>query len=220
LDDIKADTWEYNEKERLQVHFCTKVWNELIRLLDTLPRCKILKEVLLYDIAQMINGKYFSALVNLQPVMINSAEDYIYGPHSMHAVIFLSIDMMATETVDLNEMGILRSIFWSSSVMARISNCVVTWKREAKAKDFSNLIFGVGIEEKIIKPDELSSLPTDQLCERISKSQLENHLLDEWINRKKFILSFKDTIKSVNLEVFAQQNEMFLQLHLACKGQI
>jgi hypothetical protein len=185
-----------------------------------MPRHEELIPVLMYDLMQMVNGKYFSSLVNQFPFMLNSAEHWNYSPHSMHGMIFISIDLMASPSVSLEKMGLLRNIYWLASSMAHISNCLATWRREAKTRDFSSIIFSIAVEEQIFSLSQLKNSPVEEIIQKIEDSKLDRLLLKEWLERKEKILSFQNQLPEVDLHHFAEQNEQFLRMHLVCIGRI
>ena len=51
---------------------------------------------------------------------------------ALAAMIFCTVDVMASPSVKLEEFGTMRAIFWNANVMANIANCIATWKREVR----------------------------------------------------------------------------------------
>lgn len=98
-----------------KVYFCRALRRRVSSLLRGLPRFEQLARVLEYDLRQMINEKRYSAVCNSTPAMVNAVEHTMYAPHTMNAMIFLSIDLMACPpSVKHSELGLLRAVFWVS----------------------------------------------------------------------------------------------------------
>ena len=200
--------------------YCHTLKTHLWSLARKLPRFEELKEVLEYDIRQMLNEKRYSALTNKNPHMINRTEHSLVAPHTMHAMIFLTCDLMASPSVPSTEFGMLRSIYWDANVMANIANCLGTWAREIPKRDWSSPLFPQAIEDGVFTIQQLNSMDVDAIKARVEESGVEGKLLARWFSHRDHIMSLNDKITCASAADFAAQNDAFLAMHLACRGFI
>lgn len=209
-----------NKEEDGKMEFCHFLKTEIWKAAAKLPRFEEFKAMLEYDLRQMLNEKRYSALCNLQPYVINRSEHSLYAPHTMHGVIFLMCDLLASPSVDAKEVGSLRAVYWDASVMANLANCLGTWRREIGKKDWSSPIFPQALEAGLFTIDELNSLGEAEVKARLEGSDMEEKLLQRWYDAYEHVHTFQGRVHSYEPDTFNKQNEAFLAMHLACRGHI
>jgi len=202
------------------IRFCQKLWKEFEKLVIVFPKYSEFRQLLHFDIFQMINGKYYNYLSLQQTNIINLEEAFNYGPHSMHGMIFFTVDWMASSQVETKEIGLLRSVYWISSVMAHLSNSLATWRREVKSRDFSSILFPVALQNKTLEIQDLNELSIEDLIRKMENSKIEDIVLYHWIMKRDQALQIGKSIISIDVEEFMKRNEHFLEIHLACSTVI
>lgn len=202
--------------------FCHLLRDRTWALLRSLPRFNDVAIMLERDVRNMLDEKRYSAMCNDNPHAINRTEHSLFAPHTMHAMIFLSVDLMATtqDQVDKTEMGLLRAMYWHANVMANIANCCATWPREVPKRDWSSPLFPLAVEQGVFTVEELGSLSVEAIMARIESSSLEDELLHEWYARFDAIEDLAPRVRSLDAHAFNVQNMAFLLMHLACRGFI
>jgi len=168
----------------------------------------------------MLNEKRYSALTNKNPDMINKTEHSLVAPHTMHAMIFLTCDLMASPDVSRRELGLLRSMYWDANVMANLANCLGTWTREIPKRDWSSPLFPQAISDGLLTIKDLDSLPAEDVESRIRESDVEAKLLGRWFQHYDHIMSLDKAVTCCSAAEFAEKNVAFLAMHLACRGFI
>lgn len=108
--------------------------------------------------------------------------------------------------------------------MARISNDLATWEREAQEGDWSSSVFNLALAGGYIERSLLSHLPEqtvlDQIKRQIHGSDILEKLRMEWQKQRDHILDSAETCRSVNVSQYVHGLEQLEQLHCEYKGRI
>jgi hypothetical protein len=209
----------FSEYQWLQAY--EELWFILNMLFRLLPGYERFSDMLNFDIRQFLNGIRYTVLLSKHPYIINSHEHELYISNNMNIIIFATIDLLASPNVDMSELRIMREIFWHAQYMARISNDIVTWEREANDADFSSSVFALAIAERCINVRDLILLRENKLTQikdQIKQSDILKKLIVEWQRRREHILSFASQCQSIDIPLYVKGLEQLDKLHLESKS--
>jgi len=196
------------------------LWSEMSRRLCALPRYREFADLLQFDHQQLINSMRYACLLREHPERLNSAEDALYQPPSMYILPSATIDLMASPTFDINEIGRVRAAVQCAQAMGRIANMLTTWQREVHQHDFTSGIFALAVERGVLSQDDLRSSVATDIEARILASSLEQELVDRWAARRQTLRETADNLQSVDLGAYATAHDHFFRMHLGCWGLI
>jgi len=205
-------------EEKQYLIFTQKLWNYITKRIKRYPKYKELKEVLSYDISQVLNAMKYSYLVNKNPYLINKTEYWLYLPYNMGFFLYFDLDLMCSPNFNFKALGSMREIIWKAQNMARIGNWVSTWEREIKDKDFTSGIFAYAIDSGVISIDDLKKENESEIIKKIKKAKIEERLLNEWEQYYFEIKELGKKIKKFNIKDFLSRFEKLIIGHLISKG--
>lgn len=205
-------------KEKRYLFFTKKVWNDIEKRIKKYPKYKELKEILDYDINQVLNAIKYSYLVNKTPSLINKTEYWLYLPYNMVLFIYSAFDLMCSHHFKLKEIGKIREIIWRAQRMARIGNWITTWQREIKENDFSSGVFAYAMDVGAITSKDLKKENSINLTKTIKKMKLEKALLKEWERYYNEISKISKRTGIINIKDYLARLEKLIILHLISNG--
>ncbi len=136
--DLSTDTLSEHESEI--VALTDFLIADIKTSLANLPNWNILQNIFLFDIWQIYLSNRFSELMTASPWVRNITEAKFYGPYNMGMVAAGMIDLMATPSLVLSELGKCREIFLLGQRLGRIGNLIATFARENDENDHTNEI--------------------------------------------------------------------------------
>lgn len=187
------------DKEKLYLRFSIDICERITLLIKKFPRYKELREIFEYDINQTLNAMKYDFIINKNYYLINKTECWLFPPHSMRFIITPTVDLMCSSKFNINELSMLREIFWKVQKMARIGNWISTWEREIFDKDFSSGVFAYAISLKIISVEDLKNNNCD-INKKIKESKIKNKLLEKWEKYYWEIFDFKKDISIFSIQ--------------------
>jgi hypothetical protein len=203
-------------ENRLYLDFGVSIWQAFLKLAKDYPRHEIFKKTLYFDVLQIFNSMRFSALINDNPRLINTAEYWGYSPNSMQLMAHYTLNLMCSNGLNLKEMGMIRKIVWHAQYMLRIGNCLGTWEREIKEGDYSNGIFAHLIEKGILETDSLVN--GGLLIDKKDITEVEDYFFRQWEKHYIYIKKTSPKIKFFDTKKFLLQLEKILILHLSIRN--
>jgi len=178
--------------------FVEELWSTIRERRSHMPRHGEFDALLDFDYAQLFNSFWYALLLNGEPFLSNRTEHNLYHPHSMHIMVSSTFDLMCSPDFASQEHGLLREATWNAQMMGRISNCVTTWRREIKEKDYSGHVFSLALERGIIRLDELHSSNTMEIERELRASEIEYLLLAIWARHREKIIESSALVRSVD----------------------
>jgi hypothetical protein len=221
LEIVSNKSSKNTDKKNDKVIFFKKLWNHFSKEIKKLPRYKEFKDIIPYDLNQIVNSVRFSYMTNQKPECLNLKEVEFYGSFNMIVYVLNGIDLMASPKFDKKELPHLRTVFWNAQQMARIGNWLSTWKREIKEEDISSGVFAYALSHNILSVDELKkikSLDEKYIIEKIENSGMFEYFQGNWKESYENIKNKKDSIKSVDINRYMNGLENLIKLHLASEG--
>ena len=183
-----------NPTHDLVVH----LFREMRQTLGHFPRFHDFRDILNFDIKHIFLANQYSEMMTLRPSIRNMTEGQSFGPYNMGMVAAGMIDLMATSTLTIQELGKMREIFIDGQRVGRIGNLLATYKRERNEGDVTNEMFyhPKGVE---IAMTEL----VDEMGEKLTK--ISNRFQE---------------IKTFNLKAYVSGLHDFFRLHTSMEGII
>lgn len=218
---IRGDEIEIKKlslKDQKYLLFTKKLWSYIDKEVRKYPYYKELKKILYYDLNQVINGMEYACLVNKNFYLINKTEYWLYLPHNMTFMVYLTVDLMCSNEKIIKKIGLIREIMWESQKIGRISNWVTTWQREIEDRDFTSGVFAYAIEKNVLDPDQLKTLSKNKIIDKIKKSNIEKDLLNELEISYNIIKYNKKRISPINIDNFISGLEYLLLVDLVSRG--
>lgn len=203
---------------RQYLAFTRKVWREIQRRSEELPRYKELEAIFRYDYDQLLNTMRYAVLVNRHPFLLNMVENELYQPHNMHMMISSTIDLMASPSFDVAEIGLLREVIWRAQRMGRIGNQVSTWEREIKDADYTSEVFAYALSRGIIRLDQIHRRATAEMHAAMKREDVEGYFLEQWQKLHGEIAGLAPLIRSTAVLRLLAGLEELIKLHMGSKG--
>ena len=206
------------EEQREYRRYSEKVWKRVWQRLEEYPRYEEFRDILVYDYRQLMNTMRYAVLIRKNPSMMNIPEHDSYLPHNMHMMVSGTIDLMASKTFDVAELGNLRRVLLYAQHMGRIGNLVTTWEREVREKDYSSGVFAMALSRGILTEEDLLDGDQEKISKAIRASNIEASFLARWQEFRIRIIRLAKRTKSVNVRQLVRGLDTLIQLHLGSRG--
>lgn len=180
--------------------FALSLFKEMETVLQRLPHYQHLNQILGFDLSQFYTANRYSSLVTANPFIGNPAENRAYAHHNMGMVLVSMMDLMASENLDLSELGAMREVFLMGQRMGRIFNVLVTRKREIMDGDITS---------------ELASYSSEHET-AVAIKKLRQEICD----LREKILTYDSRIKTFSVKAFVDGLNQVQTLHEKMEGTI
>ena len=208
---------QLDQREKNYIGLSIKLWKEIKSTIKKYPRFKEFKDIVEYDIGQVLNAMEYAYLINKNPNLINKREYWLYLTHGMQAMVYSTFDLMCSK-FNIKEVALFRRIVWEAQEMARLGNCLSTWEREIKENDFASGIIAYAVEGKTINPSDLKNNNKTEIFTKVKNSNIETNFLKRWENKYYRIKRIGKETKDLDVERFLSGLEDLLTLELASKN--
>jgi len=205
-----------NKKEKKYAKLALNILNYIKKTIKKYPKYNKIKDILHFDLMQVLNAIHYSSLINKNPYLINKSEQKIYPCFNMVAFVYSDLDLMCSLKLNFKNLTIFREIIWRAQKMARIGNWVSTWEREVYEEDYTSGVFIYAAINENIKIEELKNKNKEKIINKIKKSGEEKKLLKEWENNYREIQELKKRKQKNKLLIdqFLFKLKKLLILHL------
>lgn len=133
-----------SKSDRATYELAKKLMENIHSQIKELPHYQSLKEILNFDLETVYRANRYSELMHVHPQMINLKESQEYGPYNMGMLAAGMLDLMGSEHLVTEELGIAREVFLLGQRMGRIGNLLATYQREIAENDVTNEISVAG----------------------------------------------------------------------------
>jgi hypothetical protein len=221
---VSADDWLadrlalWTGRRRDYLEMIAKLWNEVWTRCESYPRFAELEFLLRFDNEQSLNAMRYALLANQSPGMLNSIEHDLYQPHNMQIMFMASIDLAASTSFDMNELGMAREIFWHAQRMGRIGNMLTTWEREVLDRDFTSGVFAHALARGILGPTDLRNLPAHEIMSVLETAECQAYFIRDWKTQRQEMAAKIQNIRSCDLTCYQRGFEELIILHLGSRG--
>lgn len=212
----RLNIWDSRRRACLDV--IGQIWNEVWSRCKTYPRFKDFEQLLRFDNEQILNAMRFALLVNQRPSLLNVVEHDLYQPHNMQVMFMASVDLAASPSFDLDELGHAREVFWHAQRMGRIGNMITTWEREVLDRDFTSGIFAHAMRKGVLNADDLRTLPAYEIMALLDAAECQEHFVREWSFHRQQMAAKIRNFRSLDLSAYLHAFEHLIKLHLGSRG--
>ena len=203
-----------NKEEKEYLKFSIKLWCYIEKEIKKYPRYKEFRNIFSFDFSQVLNAIEYSFFINQTPSLINKTEYWNYSSHTLQGLTYCSLDLMCFPKFAIKELGIVREIFWQAQRIARIGNCLSTWKRELKEGDLTSGILAYAIGSDSFDINDLNKKNKIKLISKINYLNIRYKLLKKWQQYYDEIRYLCRKIKSIKTRRFLLQLEKLTLIYL------
>lgn len=208
----------FDPARRAYLELLGESWRELWARSASYPRAAEFEDDLRFDYAQVLQGLWHSLRINLNPARINVYENDCYQPHNMAMVYMAMLDLCASPSFDVRELGPAREVFLHAQMMGRIGNTLATWERELKSRDFASGMFAHAVELGLVPADTLSRADEAELHRSLAEPGVERALFHVWqVHRGKMAQKIA-RVQSVDLSSYLVACEELVATHMCGRG--
>jgi len=221
---LAAEEWPaerlafWNGRRHDYLEMISKLWTEVWSRCKTYPQFGSFEHLLRFDNEQTLNAMRYALLANQSPGILNIVEHDLYQPHNMQIMFMATLDLTASPGFDMDELGLVREIFWHAQRMGRIGNMITTWEREVLDRDFTSGIFAHALHRGILGASDLRDLPAHEIMSKLEDASCQDYFFAEWQNHRNQIARKIDIIQSVDLCPYLKGFEQLIKLHLSSRG--
>ena len=208
--------WTGRRREYLEM--IARLWREVWSRCQSYPRFREFESLLRFDNEQTMNAMRYALLVNQSPAVLNNIEHDLYQPHNMQIVFMSTVDLCASVTFDLSELGLAREIFWHAQCMGRIGNMLTTWEREVLDRDFTSGVFAHSVTRGILAPSALQSLPAYEIMTMLEGADCHAYFIRDWKTHRQEMARKTQAVRSCNLACYLEGFEKLILLHVGSRG--
>ena len=208
----------WTDRRREYLEMIARLWRELWGRCQSYARFAEFQHLLRFDNEQSLNAMRYALLVNQSPSVLNNIEHDLYQPHNMQIMFMSSVDLCASPTFDVNELGTAREIFWHAQRMGRIGNMLTTWQREVLDRDFTSGVFAHCVTSGVLAPSDLRSLPAYEIMSTLETAECHAHFIRDWKSNRDEIARKLQAVRSCDLTPYLKGFEQLIFLHLASRG--
>ena len=212
----RLELWDSRRRSYLEV--IARIWSEVWSRCKTYPRFNEFEQLLRYDNAQTLNAMRFALLVNQRPSILNVVEHDLYQPHNMQIMFMASVDLCASPSFNIDELGHAREVFWHAQRMGRIGNMITTWEREVLDRDFTSGIFAHAIHKHVLNVEDLRKLPAHEIMTLLETAECQEHFVREWNFHREQMVRKVGSVQSVDLLGYQKGFEELIKFHLGSRG--
>ncbi|MET0287021.1 MAG: hypothetical protein ABW352_21235 [Polyangiales bacterium] len=212
------DLAHFDAERRAYLELLGETWRELWARMASYARFADFEDDLRFDYAQVLQGLWHSLRINVNPARINVYENDCYQPHNMAMVYMAMLDLCASPSFDVRDLGPAREVFLHAQMMGRIGNTLATWERELKCRDFASGMFAHAVDLGMVPAEDLSEAGEDELKRSLGAPQVEGRLFQVWrVHRDKMTDKVR-RVRSVDLSGYLSACEELVATHMCGRG--
>ncbi|MCK5292705.1 MAG: hypothetical protein KAR39_11905 [Thermoplasmata archaeon] len=105
-------------------------WKQILSFLKTGPQFNQYKDLLLFDIGELIQCQRYNFTINVTPSLCNTEEYIAYGTHNFNVKPHMTMDLIFSPEFDKNELSAFRSALHHIQIAVQLVNDIYTIERE------------------------------------------------------------------------------------------
>lgn len=166
-----------SDYEQRLVNFARHITQEMTAILETLPHYEALKDVFEFDFKQFYNANQYYSLAFKNTYLLNSWEIKFIGPFNMGMIIAGTIDIMASPTFAMTDLGATRILLSLAQRFGHICNTITTLEREIHEHTYTNEAVIISREQGVLSEQDLNDEKYQFIVDTISPAR--NQLITE-----------------------------------------
>ncbi len=201
----------FDEKEKGVLKLGSFLGQQLLACMNAFPHYQVLCKFFEFDLTQFYQANRFAQLLTTCPSAANRFELALYGPHNMGMVAAGVIDLMASDYIDMQELGTIRTVFSYGQRLGRICNVLTTYERELSEGDITN-------ELKVMNIESTRGAFHEQGKENGSLDKNRSHSLRSILEKERTnlfarIIGLAPYVKSFNVHQYVNGLRYLQELH-------
>ncbi len=188
------------------------MWKEIHVTLSAFPLYGALVDTFKFDLRQALNAIRYTGLVVKSPLLANEMECDRYSPHSMCMMVFDTMDLMATDDVLFEELGVIRALSCMRERMGRLSNALATLDREVLEGGLTSEICIAGLERGLIDLDQLKHDERSAIVSRLEP--IVGEFNDKWRELGASISAKGEGLRTFDVDLFLEGAGCLHELYL------
>jgi hypothetical protein len=131
-------------------------WDEVVSILESAPRFEEFKDLLLFDMGELIQCQRFNLAINMNPLLCNTDEYLAYGTHNFNVKPHMTMDLMFSQDFRREDLAAFRRALHHIQIAIQLVNDVYTLDREIMEEgSFGNYSMIWGLEKERISIDDI-----------------------------------------------------------------
>lgn len=188
---------EKNETSPLSL--ARESWKEMLSFLRTGPQFQRYKDLLLFDIGELIQCQRYNYAINITPSLCNCEEYLAYGTHNFNVKPHMTMDLIFSPEFDKEELSTFRTALHHIQIAIQLVNDVYTIEREINEEvSFGNFATIYALENHGIDLNEVYGDSAYEVVEAFAMDKFES-LWNHHMGEAKRLLS---DVKSFDVERF------------------
>ncbi len=164
---------EKNENSPLSL--AREAWREMLSFLKTGPQFHQYKDLLHFDIGELIQCQRYNYSINITPSLCNCEEYLAYGTHNFNVKPHMTMDLIFSPEFDKNELSSFRTALHHIQIAIQLVNDVYTVEREINEEvSFGNYATIYTIENNVINLKEVYDDNAFQVIESFAMEKFES----------------------------------------------
>lgn len=185
---------------------------QIYKKIEPFPFFNDFKDLLKFEIIQIVNSMKFSILANKNRFLISEIDFWNFFPCAMQIMLYAIFELMCvSKKVALVDLKKAREIILIAQKMGRVGNWISTWEREINEKDFTSMVFVYALKQGVIKIDDLEKKGVEKI---IKKSDIEKNIFKEWNSFYKNINNVKNKNNIIKIKDLSRKLKKLLILQL------
>jgi hypothetical protein len=107
-----------------------EAWRQILSFLKTGPQFNQYKDLLLFDVGELIQCQRYNFTINITPSLCNTEEYITYGTHNFNVKPHMTMDLIFSPEFDKNELSTFRSALHHIQIAVQLVNDIYTIERE------------------------------------------------------------------------------------------
>ena len=156
-------------------------WDEVLSILESAPRFEEFKDLLLFDMGELMQCQRFNFAINTNPLLCNTDEYLAYGTHNFNVKPHMTMDLMFSPDFKREDLAAFRRALHHIQIAIQLVNDVHTIDREIMDEgSFGNYSMIWGLEKGRISVDDIYCMRASKIKKafplRIFEKKWKHHM--------------------------------------------
>ncbi|MFQ5909509.1 MAG: hypothetical protein ACE5IJ_02170 [Thermoplasmata archaeon] len=139
-------------------------WDEVVSILESAPRFEEFRDLLLFDMGELMQCQRFNLVINMNPLLCNTDEYLAYGTHNFNVKPHMTMDLMFSRDFRREDLAPFRRALHHIQTAIQLVNDVHTMDREIMDEgSFGNYSMIWGLEKGRISIDDVYQMRASKI---------------------------------------------------------
>lgn len=192
-------------------------WDEVVSILEKTPRFEEFKDLLLFDMGELIQCQRFNFAINMNPLLCNTDEYLAYGTHNFNVKPHMTMDLMFSPDFRREDLAFFRRALHHIQIAVQLVNDVYTIDREViDERSFGNYSMIFGLEKRRISVDDVYQMRASKIKKAFPLRDFER----KWRRHMGKARDMLSRTSSFDVDVFLRSVEDIRRMYEASCGQM